>query len=62
MAFWTHLVELLRLPGLKARVEFSPAPVFAADRKRLARIAEREVWRRFIPVTGGESPCLPAPL
>jgi 1-acyl-sn-glycerol-3-phosphate acyltransferase len=62
MTFWTHLTELLRLPGLKARVEFAPVPLFAADRKRLARVAEREVWRHFIPVTGGDSPCLPAPL
>lgn len=59
MEFGRHFVELLSLPGVRARIEFVPAPLFASDRKRLCRSSLREVRGRFLPVTRGDAPWQP---
>lgn len=61
MDFVPHLLALLRLPGCAARLGFARHPIADTDRKRLARRAQAEVARRFVPVRRGEIACQPAP-
>jgi 1-acyl-sn-glycerol-3-phosphate acyltransferase len=57
MTFVRHVLDVLRLPRIDARLEFAPLPLLDRNRKRLARAAHGVVRRRFQPVSGGESPC-----
>jgi len=54
MAFGRHIVNLCRLRGFEAEVEFGPEPLTAPTRGELAERVQREVDRRFVPVTGSE--------
>ena len=59
MPFAGHLLALLRLPHCSARVELVATPIHAGERKLLARHARAAIVRRFVPVTRGETTCLP---
>lgn len=50
MTFGSHFLDLLRLRGFRAHVEFGAAPVRAPDRKLLAKVAEAQVARAFRPM------------
>jgi 1-acyl-sn-glycerol-3-phosphate acyltransferase len=49
MTFAAHLLDLLRLPGFEAELEFGSQALFDTDRKRLTRRLHAEVARRLAP-------------
>lgn len=51
-----HLLGLLALPAIDARVTFGSEAVADPDRKRLADRLHEEVTRRFVPVVDLEEP------
>jgi 1-acyl-sn-glycerol-3-phosphate acyltransferase len=48
--FFPHLLGLLRLPAVDARLRFGPAPVAHADRKILAQALRAAVREEFEPI------------
>lgn len=50
MAFLPHVLELLALRGVRARVSFGPGPVSERDRKLLAEKLRQGVDRLFVPI------------
>lgn len=58
MTFGRHVLDVLRLPRIDARVEFAPVALFDQSRKRLAHTAHGAVRRCFRPVSRGEIRCL----
>ncbi len=50
MTFGRHILNLCRLRGFDAEVEFGPEPVRAPTRGELAERVQREIQRRFVPV------------
>jgi 1-acyl-sn-glycerol-3-phosphate acyltransferase len=57
MAFSSHLIELLKLPGFTAEISFGSTPVVENDRKRLADRLWSEVDGLFTPITAEEEQC-----
>jgi len=50
MPFAGHFIDLIQLPGIDARIEFSAEPITGEDRKALASAAQASVEKLFIPV------------
>ena len=50
MPFGSHLLELLGLPRIRARLSFGEEPIQERDRKDLARRLQYAVEERFQPV------------
>lgn len=50
MPFGPHLMNLIRLPGFEATVEFAPAAVTAPTRGEVAQRVQAEIARRFVPI------------
>ncbi len=50
MPFGSHLLELLGLPRIQARLSFGEEPIQERDRKVLARRLQYAVEERFQPV------------
>ena len=51
MTFFSHLWELLCLPGFEGRIAFGGEPLLASDRKLLAANLREAIRTRFEPVT-----------
>jgi 1-acyl-sn-glycerol-3-phosphate acyltransferase len=51
MPFGRHALNLSRLPGFDARIEFGPAPLVAPTRGELAGRLQHEIGARFIPLS-----------
>ena len=56
MPFAPHLLELLRLPYIEARVSFGEQPIRANCRKDLAQKLHQAVSSRFVPMPTRTSP------
>jgi len=56
MTFAPHLMQLLRLPGFQATIDFVPEPIVSRDRAELAARAREEIARRFRPVLPRKTP------
>jgi len=50
MPFTGHLIGMLRLPAILARLDFGEEPIVDHDRKELARRLQRAIESRFEPV------------
>ena len=50
MPFGPHLLNLCRMRGFEATVEFGPAPLPGGTRGELADQAARAIGQRFVPV------------
>jgi len=48
--FVDHILRLMKVPRIEARVIFTPAPFASSDRKELARRLHEEVVEAFVPV------------
>ncbi len=51
MPFGSHIIQLLRLPRIDARVTYAPNPATDQDRKQLARALQAQVEELFEPMT-----------
>ncbi len=50
MAFFPHLLKLVRIPRIEARIRFQPKPVSGEDRKQIANAARRQIAAAFEPL------------
>lgn len=57
MDFVSHIVRLMRIPRIEARVRFAGPPVVSTDRKTLATRLETSVRTVFEPVRQAASTC-----
>lgn len=55
MPFVPHLLNLCRIRGFEATVEFGPAPLPGGTRGELAEQAAGAIAKRFVPVWGDEA-------
>jgi len=59
MTLMPHFLALLRLPSIRADLEFGDQPVRDPDRKALAAKLQRAVAARFLPMTETREACIP---
>jgi 1-acyl-sn-glycerol-3-phosphate acyltransferase len=52
MSFFPHLLQLVRIPRVQARIRFPSQPVNGDDRKQIAARARAQVSAVFEPLTG----------